>query len=129
MARQLPGPVELRRPALEWAMGRQGGYLSAELKEHLAALFRLTPDELAEISSEGIPVFSNNVDWVTAHFTETGIHTSIDGRKHARSKDRYYLTRYGYAVGEGKVQWPSKFRHGPRPAPPDPRQLSPAATD
>jgi hypothetical protein len=104
-------------------MGRRGGYLSSDLKEHLAELFELTPDELAITSPEGMAVFSNNVDWVTAHFTEMGIHTSIDGRDHAGPNDRYYLTRYGYAVGEGKVQWPTKHRHGSRGEPPDRRQL------
>ena len=126
MARQLPGPAEMRMPSLQWAMGRRGGYRSAELKEHLAALFELTADELALTSPEGVPVFSNNVDWITAHFTETGIHTSVDGRKHTRPHDPYYLTRYGYAVGEGKAQWPTKVRHGPRRALPDPRQALPA---
>jgi hypothetical protein len=125
----LPGQIEMRLPALQWAMGRRG-YLSTELKAHLAELFKLTPEELALTSSEGLPVFGNNVDWVTAHFTETGIHTSIDGRPHRSPDDRYYLTRYGYAVGEGKAQWPRKrgnqLSHGPRRAPPDPRQLQSA---
>jgi hypothetical protein len=105
-------------------MGRRGGYLSTELKQHLTDMYELTPDELAVISDEGVPVFSNNVDWVTAHFTETGIHTSINGKPHRSPDDRYYLTRYGYAVGEGKAQWPEKHRHGPRGALPDPRQLA-----
>jgi hypothetical protein len=110
---------------------RQRGYLSAELKDYLAELFGLTPEELAMTSEEGVPVFFNNVDWVTAHFTETGIHTSIDGRPHRKPDDRYYLTRYGYAISEGQAQWPHKrgnlYTHGPRPALPDPRQLSAAA--
>jgi hypothetical protein len=118
MVRQgIPGPLTLRVPALEWAMTRRGGYLASDLKQHLAALFELTSDELTDDEL----VFSKNVDSVTAHFTETGIHTSVDGRKHVRR--RYYLTRYGYAVGEGLVQWPTKLRHGPKGARPDPRQL------
>jgi hypothetical protein len=42
---QLPGLMEMRRLALQWAMGRRGGYLAADLREHLAALFKLTPDK------------------------------------------------------------------------------------
>jgi hypothetical protein len=126
MARQLPGPVEMRWPSLRWAMS-QRGYLGVELKAHLATLFELTADELALTSPEGVSVFSNNVDWVTAHFTEMGIHTSVDGRDHAGPDDPYYLTRYGYAIGEGRVRWPAVRRHGPRGTLPDPRQLPRAA--
>jgi hypothetical protein len=121
-ARGIPGPVEMRAPALQWAMTRRG-YLAAELKAHLIELYQLTDVELAATSPDGTPVLSNNVDWVTAHFTEYGIHTGLDGREHRSPEDRYYLTRYGYVVGEGKVVWPTKHRHGPRRAPPDPRQL------
>ena len=109
----------MRRPTLQWAMGRRGGYSMADLKEHLAALFELIPDELTDDEL----VFAKNVNLVAAHFTETGIHTNVSGRKHVRRRDRYYLTRYGYAVGEGQVQWPTKLRHGPKGAHPDPRQL------
>lgn len=123
MPHQIPGPNEMRRPALEWAMTQRGGYLSAGLKEHLAEYFKLTEEQLAELSPEGKLVFGNYVDWVTSHFTEFGIHTGYEGRDHSRPEDRYYLTKYGYAVGEGKVLWPNKRRHGPRNAPPDPRQL------
>jgi Mrr restriction endonuclease-like protein len=121
----LPGPVEMRQPALEWAMTRRGGYLSAELKEYLAEYFKLTEEQVANFSPEGRPVFGNNVDWVTSHFTEFGMHTGLDGRDHDSPDDRYYLTKYGYAVGERKVLWPTKRRHGPRNASPDPRQLLP----
>ena len=109
--------MEMRRPALQWAMRQRGGYLVADLKEHLATLFELTPDELTDDEQ----VFSKNVNSVTAYFTETGIHNGVEGAKYARR--RYYLTRYGYAVGEGQVQWPTKLRHGPKGARPDPRQL------
>lgn len=118
-----PGPVEMRRPALEWAMNRRGGYLSSELKEYLAEYFGLAEEALAKISPNGISVFSNNVDWVTAHFTEFGIHTGRDGREHTSPSDRYYLTKYGYSVGQDNVPWPNKRRHGARNALPDPRQL------
>jgi hypothetical protein len=112
---QLPSLVEMRRFALQWAMDRQGGYLAADLKEHLAALFKLTPDEI-----EDEVAFSKNITSVTAYFTETGIHTSVNRKN---GYPRYYLTRYGYAVGEGQAQWPTKLRHGPKGARPDPRQL------
>jgi hypothetical protein len=65
----------------------------------------------------------DNVDWVTSHFTEFGIYTSHNGQNHASPNDRYYLTKYGYAVGESKVLWPTKRRYGVRNASPDPRQL------
>lgn len=120
---KVPGPVEMRWPALEWAMTRRGGYLPAELKEYLAEYFELTEEQLAQVSAEGVPVFGNNVDWVTSHFTEFGIHTGINGSDHSSPNDRYYLTKYGYAVGERKVPWPTKRRHGARNALPDPKQL------
>jgi len=75
----LPGIVEMRRPALEWAMTQRGGYLSNALKEYLAGYFKLTEEQLADLSPDGKSVFGNNVDWVTAHFTEFGIHTGLDG--------------------------------------------------
>jgi hypothetical protein len=123
-SRQSPGPVEMRWPALEWAMTRRGGYLSIELKDYLAVHFKLTEEQLAEMSPEGKLVFGNYVDWVTAHFTEFGVHTGLDGKEHTSPNDRYYLTRYGYSVGERKVAWPTRRRHGTRNALPDSRQLS-----
>ena len=93
--RGIPGQIEMRAPALQRAMTRRG-YLAAELKAYLIELYQLTDVELAETSPEGVPVFSNNVDWVTAHFTESGIHTGQDG-EHRSPEDRYYLTLYGYA--------------------------------
>jgi hypothetical protein len=42
-------------------MGRRGGYRATDLKAHLAALFKLTPDEVADKL-----VFSKNITSVTA---------------------------------------------------------------
>ena len=120
----IPGTVEMRWPALQWAVKQRGGYLSADLKAHLAKKYELTTEELAQTSDEGVPIFANNVDWVDAHFTEMGIHTSIDGQPRKTPHDRYFLTRYGYAVAEERVPWPTKRRNGPRGALPDPRQLA-----
>ena len=114
-----PRATDMYHPALVWAMAKKGGYLGEELKVHLAELYGLTLEQLSLVSPKGVPVFFNRVDWVTARFTKTGIHTSIDGKPHRTPNSRYYLTSYGYDVGEGKVEW----GQGPRGALPDPRQL------
>jgi hypothetical protein len=104
---KIPSVVEMRRPALEWAMSRRGGYRSAELKAYLANLFKLTKEQLAEVTPNGkLLKFANRVDWVTANFTKVGIHTGLEGRPHDGADDPYYLTEYGYAVGERKEPWP-----------------------
>lgn len=120
----IPSRDDMQRPALAWVMEQPpGGYLSSELKNHLADHFELTAEQLAAGHEGGTPVFANLVDWVTAKFTRWGIHTGFQGRKHRKPTDRYYLTSYGYEVGEGKVPWPTDSDHGPRNALPDPRQL------
>jgi hypothetical protein len=63
MARDpLPGPVEMRRPALEWAMNHYGGYTGYEPKEYLAGLYKLTEGQLARTKEDGSPLFANYVD-------------------------------------------------------------------
>jgi hypothetical protein len=122
----LPGPVEMRRPALEWAMNHRGGYTGYDLKEYLAGLYKLTQEQLARTKEDGSPLFANYVDWVTAEFTDKHIHTGWDGRPHRNSDERYFLTRYGYSVAEGKAAWPTSRRKGEPNAKPDPRQLTEA---
>jgi hypothetical protein len=127
MARDpLPGPVEMRRPALEWAMNHRGGYTGYDLKEYLAGLYKLTEEQLARTKEDGSPLFANYVDWVTAEFTDKHIHTGWDGRPHRNADERYFLTPYGYAVGEGRTGWPTNRRKGAANAKPDPRQLTEA---
>jgi len=121
--KKVPSTVEMRWPCLRWAMGHRGGYTGFDRKLHLLEHFDLADEVLDEVGANGYPLFDNYVDWVTAHFTETGIHTSIDGRPHKNRDDPCDLTRYGYAVAEGKAEWPTEKRHGPRNALPDPRQL------
>jgi hypothetical protein len=61
---------------------------------------------------------------VTADFTDKHIHTGWNGCPHKKREDLYFLTRYGFAVGEGKANWPTDRRKGPASAKPDPRQLT-----
>jgi hypothetical protein len=121
----LPGPVEMRRAALEWAMNHRGGYTGQDLKEYLAALYKLSEEQLARTKEDGTLLFANYVDWVTAEFTDKRIHTGWNGRPHQSAVDLYFLTTCGYAVGQGKTPgWPTNRRKGSANAKPDPRQLT-----
>jgi hypothetical protein len=119
----------MRRPALEWAMRQIGGYTGTDLKVHLSDLFKLDEEQFLRHTPAGIWDFGNRVDWVTAYFTEFGVHTGWDGLEHNDPDTPYFLTTYGYALGEGKVRdWPAKRGNkrtgGPRKAKPDARQLT-----
>src|SRR4051794_34032708 len=94
------------------------------LKKHLAQYLKLTKEQLAQTRTDGTNRFGNLVDWVTAEFTAMGMHTGWNGQEHKSPEHLYFLTTYGYAVGERKVQRPKANRHGPRNAKPDIRQLT-----
>jgi hypothetical protein len=81
-AAPLPNRNELFWAALEWAMAWKGGYLGYDLKNYLAARFKLTQEQLAQTRTDGTNRFGNLVDWVTAEFTTTGIHTGWNGEDH-----------------------------------------------
>jgi hypothetical protein len=120
----LPNREELFWPALQRAMNQKGGYLGSDLKKFLAGHFKLTNEQLAQTRADGTNRFGNLVDWVTAEFTAMGVHTGWNGQEHKSPDHLYFLTKYGYAVGERKVQRPKANRHGPRSAKPDIRQLT-----
>lgn len=120
----LPNRDQIFPATLDWAMGRKGGYTGYDVKAHLIGHLRLTEEQMAETNEGGANRFGNLVDWVTAEFTMTGIHTGWDGERHKSSGHLYFLTAYGYAVGEGRVEKPKGNRHGPRNAKPDIRQLT-----
>jgi hypothetical protein len=120
----LPKRDELFWPALQWAMTRKGGYLGRDLKSYLTGFLELTQVQFAKTCKSGMNRFGNVVDWVTAEFTATGIHTGWNGEAHKSSDCLYFLTSFGYAVGERSVKKPRGGRHGPRDAKPDARQLS-----
>ena len=126
MTEPLPSLDEMRHSALEWAMNRRGGYTGSDLKEYLTEHFKLTEEQLAR-AKEGQPRWENRVEVVTAEFTKTHIHAGWNGyRAGSGRSDLYFLTRYGYAIGEGKAEWPTDRRRGPASAKPDPRQLNEA---
>ena len=94
---ELPARDEMKEPALRWMhlqMQEHGHYHTDALKAHLAQVFGLTPPMLdLRLPESGRPAFSNYVDWVSANFTEMGIHTRIGKRK-----DKIYaLTPAGLA--------------------------------
>jgi hypothetical protein len=120
----LPNREELFRPALEWAMNQTGGYLGFDLKKHLAQHLTLTQEQLTQTRADGTNRFGNRVDWVTAEFTAMGMHTGWNGQEHKSPDHLYFLTKYGYAVGERNVERPKANRHGSRSAKPDIRQLT-----
>jgi hypothetical protein len=126
MTGPLPKIEEIRRSALEWAMSRRGGYTGDDLREHLSGYFNLTEEQLARARADGLLRFADLVDSVIAEFTEGRIHTGWNGRPHKNPTDLYFLTRYGYAVGERKAEWPTDGRKGAPNAKPDPRQLNEA---
>jgi hypothetical protein len=119
----LPSRDDLFWPTLDWAMTRKGGYTGYDLKDYLAAHFNLTDGQLAQTRSDGTNRFGNLVDWVTSEFTTKEIHTGWDGARHKSADYLYFLTPYGYVVGERRVK-PRANQHGPRNAKPDGRQLN-----
>jgi hypothetical protein len=128
-SKALPGPVEMRKPSLEWTMRQTGGYTGTNLKVYLGDLFKLDDEQFLRHTPANIWEFGNRVDWVTSYFTEFGIHTGWDGAEHTDENTPYFLTTYGYALGAGKVrEWPAKRGNkrtgGARKAKPDIRQLS-----
>jgi hypothetical protein len=123
MSEPLPNRDQLFWVALGRAMTRKGGYTGYDLKDHLAGHFKLTNEQLAQSRTDGTNRFGNLVDWVTAEFTTKEIHTGWNGEKHKSPDDLYFLTPYGYIVGERRVK-PKGNQHGPRNARPDIRQLS-----
>ena len=120
----LPSRDELFWPALEWAMKRKGGYTGFDLKPYLANHFKLTADQLSQTRTDDTNRFDNLVDWVTAEFTSRGIHTGWNGEEHRSPDQLYFLTKYGYSVGERRVEKPRGNRHGAKNAMPDIRQLT-----
>lgn len=70
---ELPFGDEMAAVALKWAAS-YGKYSTDDLKEALAAHYRLTPEQLALTLSDGRNAFSNYVDWVTANMTTRGLH-------------------------------------------------------
>jgi hypothetical protein len=124
MPETLPSRDQMFWPSVEWAMTHCGGYTGYHLKEYLAGYFQLTEEQFALTRSDGTNRFDNLVDWITSEFTTAGIHTGWDGADHNRSTDLYFLTKYGYAVGERKAVRPTVHRRGPRNAKPDVRQLT-----
>ncbi len=120
----LPNREELFWPALQRAMNQKGGYLGSDLKKFLAGHFKLTKGQLAQTRADGTNRFGNLVDWVTAEFTAMGVHSGWNGQEHTSPDHLYFLTKYGHAVGERKVQRPKANRHDPRSTNPDIRQLT-----
>lgn len=119
----LPSRNDIFWPTLDWAMTRKGGYTGYDLKDYLAAHFNLTAEQLAQTRTDGTNRFGNLVDWVTSEFTTKEIHTGWNGEKHKSADNLYFLTSYGYVVGERRVK-PRANQHGPRNAKPDSRQLN-----
>jgi Mrr N-terminal domain len=100
----LPNREELFWPTLDWAMTRKSGYTGYDLKDYLAAHFNLTKEQLAQTRSDGTNRFGNLVDWATSEFTTKEIHTGWNGEKHKSVDNLYFLTPYGYVVGERRVK-------------------------
>jgi hypothetical protein len=124
MSETLPNRDELFWASVKWTMVRRGGYTGYDLKEYLTGHFQLTEEQLALTRSDGTNRFNNLVDWVTAEFTSAYMHAGWDGGEHRTPDHLYFLTKYGYSVGEGKAAKPTAHRHGARNAKPDIRQLT-----
>ena len=98
-------------------------YRNEGMSEGLAGHFRLTKEQSPRPGQMAPTVLATS--WTgTAEFTATGVHTGCNGQEHKSPDHLYFLTTYGYAVAERKVQKPKANRHGPRNAKPDIRQLT-----
>jgi hypothetical protein len=103
---ELPSHHEIRMAALGY-LSEGGHYLACDLKDTLASVLNVTPDQLAlRFVKNGRLAFDNYVDHVKRAFSREGIHTGPNGGKHKNPDEPYFVTDHGIAVARQSLDAP-----------------------